>query len=107
MPVVHIYTAEGWLSPTRKRLMVESVTRAVVDAEGVPKTREMTYVLVHEVPDGGWGYQGAVLTKTDFAAHIPPDPATEDGVNRFGALDAGEAQLSPDWWIPGTFTRRA
>jgi phenylpyruvate tautomerase PptA (4-oxalocrotonate tautomerase family) len=100
MPIVHIYTAEGWVSPARKKLMVENVTRAIVEAEGVPKTREMTYVLVHEVPDGGWGYQGVVLTKQNFAAHVPPDPGGDSRVNGFGALDAGEPQLSPDWWVP-------
>ena len=100
MPVVHIYTAEGWVSPARKKLMVENVTRAVVDAEGVPKTREMTYVLVHEVPDGGWGYQGAGLTKKEVAAHIPPDPQATNGTGGGGSLDAGEPQLSPDWWVP-------
>lgn len=33
MPVVHIYTAEGWISPARKKLMIEKVTEAVVAAE--------------------------------------------------------------------------
>jgi hypothetical protein len=34
MLAVHLYnTAEGWLSPARKRLMFEQVTGAVVAAE--------------------------------------------------------------------------
>lgn len=76
MPVVHIYTAEGWLSPVRKRMMVEKVTAAVVEAEGVPAVRDMTYVLVHEIPDGGWGFQGHVHQKSEFQKHLPADPAT-------------------------------
>ena len=73
MPVIHVYTAEGFLSPARKRLMVERLTAAAVEAEGLP-TRDRTYVLIHEVPDGGWGYQGAVSTEQDFAHLLPPDP---------------------------------
>lgn len=72
MPVVHIYTAEGWLSPERKKLMIEKVTQAVVEAEGLPEVREMTYVLVQEVADGGWGYRGKPWVKEEFAAHKPP-----------------------------------
>jgi 4-oxalocrotonate tautomerase family enzyme len=74
MPVVHIYVPEGWVSPTRKELMIEKVTDAVVEAEGVPKTREMTYVLVHEVQDGGWGFQGKTYVKNEFLPHVPADP---------------------------------
>jgi phenylpyruvate tautomerase PptA (4-oxalocrotonate tautomerase family) len=50
MPVIHIYTAEGFLSPARKKLMIEKVTRAAVEAEGLPTTNR-TYVLIHDVPD--------------------------------------------------------
>jgi len=75
MPVVHIYTAEGWVSPARKQLMIEKVTAAVVEAEGIPSVRDMTYVLVHDVSDGGWGYQGRIFRESEFKDHIPPDPA--------------------------------
>jgi 4-oxalocrotonate tautomerase family enzyme len=74
MPVVHVYVPEGWVSPVRKKIMIEKVTDAVVEAEGVPKTREMTYVLVHEVQDGGWGFQGNIYAKNEFSGHIPADP---------------------------------
>ena len=74
MPIVHIYTTEGWVSPARKKLMCDLVTNAVVEAEGVPQTRDMTYVVIHDVPDGGWSFQGRVITKKDFEKHIPADP---------------------------------
>ena len=74
MPIVHIYTPEGWVSPARKRLMVDKVTQAVVEAEGVPQVKDMTYVVVHDVPDGGWCFQGKVWDKANFSKHIPPDP---------------------------------
>jgi 4-oxalocrotonate tautomerase family enzyme len=77
MPVVHIYVPQGWVSEKRKKMMIEKVTDAVVEAEGVPKTREMTYVLVHDVADGGWGYQGRSYQLKDIEAHIPADPADQ------------------------------
>jgi phenylpyruvate tautomerase PptA (4-oxalocrotonate tautomerase family) len=54
--------------------MIDKVTAAVVEAEGVPQTKEMTYVLVHEVQDGGWGYQGNTYTREILAKHVPADP---------------------------------
>lgn len=74
MPVVHIYVPEGWVSPKRKKIMAEKVTDAVVEAEGVPVTREMTYVLIHEVADGGWSFKGNIYNKEVLEKHIPPDP---------------------------------
>ena len=74
MPVIHIYTPQGFLTPARKRLMVDKVTAAAVEAEGLPTT-DRTYVLLHEVPDGGWGWQGEVITEADFGRHLPPDPS--------------------------------
>jgi 4-oxalocrotonate tautomerase family enzyme len=73
MPVIHIYTPEGFVSPARKRLMIEKVTQAAVEAEGLPTT-DRTYVLVHEVPDGGWGWQGEPISQADFEHHLPADP---------------------------------
>ena len=73
MPVIHIYTAEGFLSPARKRLMIEKVTQAAVEAEGLPTTNR-TYVLIHDVADGGWGWQGEPITQEDFASVLPADP---------------------------------
>ena len=73
MPVIHVYTAEGFLSPARKRLMVEKVTAAAVEAEGLP-TRDRTYVLIHDVPDFGWGWKGEVVDRSQFESLLPPDP---------------------------------
>ena len=72
MPVVHIYTPEGFLSPARKKLMVERVTAAAVEAEGLP-TQNLTYVLVHEVADGGWGWQGRVISHEQYSPLLPDD----------------------------------
>jgi phenylpyruvate tautomerase PptA (4-oxalocrotonate tautomerase family) len=74
MPIIHVYSTEGWLSAARKKLMIDKITDAVVDAEGTPAVREITAVLIHELPDGGWSFRGKQYLKKDFAALIPPDP---------------------------------
>jgi phenylpyruvate tautomerase PptA (4-oxalocrotonate tautomerase family) len=73
MPVIHVYTAEGFLSPARKQLMIEKITKAAVEAEGLPTT-DRTYVLIHDVPDGGWGWQGQPVRQADFVDLLPEDP---------------------------------
>jgi phenylpyruvate tautomerase PptA (4-oxalocrotonate tautomerase family) len=46
MPIIHVYSTEGWLSPERKKLMIDKITDAVVEAEGqeyqalIPPDRE-------------------------------------------------------------------
>ena len=73
MPVVHVFTAENWLPPDRKKLMVEKITEAVVESEGLPEVKEMTYVLIHDVADGGWGFGGKVYREEQFKGKKPPD----------------------------------
>ena len=73
MPVIHIFTPEGFVSAARKRRMIENVTKAAVEAEGLPTT-DRTYVLVHDVPDGGWGWQGEPITRDHFEEFLPEDP---------------------------------
>jgi 4-oxalocrotonate tautomerase len=73
MPVVHVYTAENWLSAERKKMMIEKITDAVVESEGHEMVRDMTYVLIHDVPDGGWGFKGNVITEAQFKDKKPPN----------------------------------
>ena len=73
MPVVHVFTGENLLSPDRKKLMVEKITQAVVESEGLPEVKEMTYVLIHDVADGGWGFGGKVYREEQFKDKKPPD----------------------------------
>ena len=58
MPVLGVYVPEGALTSEKRRLMVEKITDAVVEAEGLPGIRPAVYVLVNDVPDGGWGMGG-------------------------------------------------
>ena len=57
MPMIHIHVPAAKLSHEQKRAVIEGVTRAAVEAEGVPVT-SMTWVLIHEIAPGGWGARG-------------------------------------------------
>jgi phenylpyruvate tautomerase PptA (4-oxalocrotonate tautomerase family) len=74
MPIVHVYSTEGWLSAKRKKLMIEKITDAIVAAEGVPEVREITAVLIHDVGDGGWSFRGRIFRTEEHRARLPPDP---------------------------------
>lgn len=110
VPVVHIYTPEGFLSPAREKLMVERVTAAAVGAEGLP-TRDLTYVLVHEVADGGWGWQGRVIAREQFSPLLPDDlqpgrhAQHQPGLEPHGDLDQTEDR-GDDRGEPTLGTRR-
>ena len=49
MPLVHVTVPEGSLSDARKQLMVEKITAATLEAEGLPdndRTRMLTWVIM-------------------------------------------------------------
>ncbi|AAS70181.1 tautomerase family protein [Leptospira interrogans] len=62
MPLVQIFVPAGSLSADMKNDMIQKVTDAVVEAEGKPVVRRYTWVHINEVPDGGWGMSGKVVT---------------------------------------------
>ena len=69
MPLVHVTVPEGSLSDARKQLMVEKVTAAALEAEGLPdneRTRMLTWVIINEVKDGNWGAGGGVVRLADI-----------------------------------------
>jgi 4-oxalocrotonate tautomerase family enzyme len=70
MPLVHVTVPEGSLSDARKKLMVEKITAATLEAEGLPnndRTRMLTWVIINEVKDGNWGAGGGVVRLADIA----------------------------------------
>jgi 4-oxalocrotonate tautomerase len=69
MPLVQISIPAGSLSVERKRQMIEKVTDAVVEAEGLP-VRAGTWVHINEVPDGGWGTGGQAWTLAELSARL-------------------------------------
>ena len=67
MPLVQISVPAGSLTQKQKATMIEKVTDAVVEAEGIP-VRPVTVVHIVEVPDGGWGSGGKPVTLADLQA---------------------------------------
>ena len=70
MPLVHVTVPEGTLSDARKQLMVEKITAAALEAEGLPdndRSRMLTWVIINEVKDGNWGAGGGVVRRQDIA----------------------------------------
>jgi 4-oxalocrotonate tautomerase family enzyme len=69
MPLVHVTVPEGSLSDARKELMVEKITEAALEAEGLPnneRTRLLTWVIINEVKEGNWGAGGGVVRLADI-----------------------------------------
>jgi phenylpyruvate tautomerase PptA (4-oxalocrotonate tautomerase family) len=53
---------EGALSDRRRQEFVETTTRAVREAAGIPEEHALrVWVLINEVPDGNWGAAGNVI----------------------------------------------
>jgi 4-oxalocrotonate tautomerase family enzyme len=82
VPLVHVTVPEGSLSDKRKQLMVEKITAARLEAEGLPdneRTRMLTWVIINEVKDGNWGAGGGVVRLEDIARAFGVGPG---GVQR-------------------------
>ncbi|WP_301129549.1 4-oxalocrotonate tautomerase family protein, partial [Streptomyces cacaoi] len=61
MPFANFKVPEGSLDEKQKEEIVTRATELYVDIYG-ERARATTMVLVEEVPDGGWGIGGSVLT---------------------------------------------
>jgi 4-oxalocrotonate tautomerase len=67
MPLVNIRVPEGSLSQKKKERMIELVTDAVVEAEGVgDAVRPITWVIIDEVKEGSWGASGQAIRLEDL-----------------------------------------
>lgn len=55
MPIAQIYLMEG-RTDEQKRLAIEKVTQALVEALGSPA--EQVRVLIHDLPTTNWGIAG-------------------------------------------------
>ena len=64
---VQIATPEGTLSMAQKAELISRVTDALLKIDGVAEPdaaqRARIYVLISEIPDGGWGFVGLAITK--------------------------------------------
>ena len=61
MPFANLKVPAGSLTAEQKKKMVTTVTDMYVDVWG-EDARSGVMVLIDEVPDGGWGIRGDVLT---------------------------------------------
>ncbi|WP_369394341.1 4-oxalocrotonate tautomerase family protein [Streptomyces sp. CG1] len=67
--LVEVTVPRGALSERRKAGLVGDVTKAVLDAAGLPVDAALrVWVLVHEQPDGTWGADGSVIRHADLVA---------------------------------------
>lgn len=76
MPLVNITVPAGTLTPEKKQRMIELVTDAVVEAEGFTgneRVREITWVLIDEVPEGNWGAAGDTVTVKKLGKYVTGD----------------------------------
>jgi 4-oxalocrotonate tautomerase len=65
MPIVNFKTIEGVITPEQKRELITKLTDAVasVYGEGI---RQVTWVVIEDVPSGEWGIAGKPATTSDI-----------------------------------------
>jgi 4-oxalocrotonate tautomerase family enzyme len=61
MPVAKVYIPEGVLTPDQRRDIVKGIHDVINSVEKRPANAQ-TYVMITEVPTGGWGNAGTVYT---------------------------------------------
>lgn len=74
MPLAQIYVPEGVLTPEQKSEIIKGVTEVIASVQNIPpERRSIIYVLINEVPTGGWGTGGKPFVRRTPAA-APPAP---------------------------------
>ena len=65
MPLVNFKAIEGVITPEQKRELITKLTDAVasVYGEGI---RQVTWVVIEDVPSGEWGIAGKPATTSDI-----------------------------------------
>lgn len=61
MPLVQLKGVSGFLSDEQKTQLVEKITDAVASVEG-EGIRQVTWVIIDDVPEGQWGVAGQMVT---------------------------------------------
>jgi phenylpyruvate tautomerase PptA (4-oxalocrotonate tautomerase family) len=65
---VQVLTNAGALDRDKQIAVVAEFTRIVAAAATDPSTRDRTWVLLTEAPDGGWGLAGHAHTNAELVA---------------------------------------
>lgn len=71
MPFANFKVPEKTLTPKQKEEIVTRTTELYVEIYG-ERARNTTMVLIEEVPDGGWGISGNVLTLAMLGGEAAP-----------------------------------
>jgi phenylpyruvate tautomerase PptA (4-oxalocrotonate tautomerase family) len=66
MPIIEMYVPDGTVDEQTKRRLHERVGRQVLEVEGAtydesPLAQAITWMLIHEVPEGSWSVGGELL----------------------------------------------
>jgi phenylpyruvate tautomerase PptA (4-oxalocrotonate tautomerase family) len=61
MPVAKVYVPEGTLTLDQRRALVKGIHDVIERVEKLPP-QGTTYVLINEIPSGGWANRGALYT---------------------------------------------
>jgi phenylpyruvate tautomerase PptA (4-oxalocrotonate tautomerase family) len=61
MPVAKIYVPAATLTPDQRSEIVKGIHEVINNVEQRPGAAQ-TYVLINEVPSGGWGSAGSVYS---------------------------------------------
>jgi 4-oxalocrotonate tautomerase len=64
MPLIEVKVFKDELTPDQTRTLIQKITDAVTSVTSA-KLRDVTWVIVSEVPSGNWGVGGAALGLDD------------------------------------------
>lgn len=64
MPLIEVKVFKDELAPDQTRTLIQKITDAVASVTS-EKLRDVTWVIVSEVPSGNWGIGGAALGLDD------------------------------------------
>ena len=87
MPVIEMYVSQGTLDEESKRTLHERVSRQVLEVEGAsydesPRAKAITWMLIHELPEGGWSIGSELLSAGDHRVltrvSVPPGALTDE-----------------------------
>lgn len=67
MPMLNVRLIEGVFTPEQKQEMIRKLTDTMVSIEG-ENMRQVTWVVIDEVPSGQWGVGGNPLTTSAVRA---------------------------------------
>ncbi len=67
MPIINVKLVEGAFRTDQKHELLSKLTDAVESV--YPGLRDVTFVTIEEVKDGGWGIGGQTITAQKVPAH--------------------------------------